>query len=343
MACGAAARLPGTARSWPRSIATTSLASSRQPWPRIPSTPARSRPSPSSSRSRPAIPTEMTPAPDHGEESYRGSGRLQGRAAIITGGDSGIGRAVAIAFAREGADVLIAYLERGRRRPRRPRRWFERPGRSASPSPATSPTRRTAAARRARRRRVRPPRHPGQQRRLPAHLREDRGHHRRGVGPHVPHQHLRHVLPVPGGGAAHEAGRLDHQHDLDPVERPVAPAAAYAATKGAISNFTAGLAQMLADRGIRVNAVAPGPIWTPLIPSTMPAEKAASLRQQAPLGRAGQPKELAPAFVLLASDEGSYITGAVCRSPAGGRCCSPGARRNVRTGRAGTCPTRPSP
>jgi NAD(P)-dependent dehydrogenase (short-subunit alcohol dehydrogenase family) len=86
---------------------------------------------------------------------------------------------------------------------------------------------------------------------------------------------------------------------------------AYAATKGAISNFTAGLAQMLADRGIRVNAVAPGPIWTPLIPSTMPAEKAASFGQQAPLGRAGQPKELAPAFVLLASDDGSYMTGAV--------------------------------
>ena len=86
---------------------------------------------------------------------------------------------------------------------------------------------------------------------------------------------------------------------------------AYAATKGAISNFTAALAQMLVDRGIRVNAVAPGPIWTPLIPSTMAAEKAASFGQQAPLARVGQPKELAPAFVLLASDEASYISGAV--------------------------------
>ena len=86
---------------------------------------------------------------------------------------------------------------------------------------------------------------------------------------------------------------------------------AYAATKGAVSNFTAGLAQMLAERGIRVNAVAPGPIWTPLIPSTMPAEKAASFGQQAPLARAGQPAELAPAYVLLASDDGSYMTGAV--------------------------------
>ena len=86
---------------------------------------------------------------------------------------------------------------------------------------------------------------------------------------------------------------------------------AYAATKGAISNFTAGLAQMVAEKGIRVNAVAPGPIWTPLIPSTMPAEKAASFGQQAPLKRAGQPRELAPAFVLLASDDGSYMTGAV--------------------------------
>ena len=86
---------------------------------------------------------------------------------------------------------------------------------------------------------------------------------------------------------------------------------AYAATKGAISNFTAALAQMLADRGIRVNAVAPGPIWTPLIPSTTPAEKVASFGQQAPLARAGQPKELAPVFVLLASDEASYMSGAV--------------------------------
>jgi len=86
---------------------------------------------------------------------------------------------------------------------------------------------------------------------------------------------------------------------------------AYAATKGAISNFTAALAQMLGERGIRVNAVAPGPIWTPLIPSTMEAEKAASFGQQSPLSRAGQPKEVAPVFVLLASDEASYISGAV--------------------------------
>jgi NAD(P)-dependent dehydrogenase (short-subunit alcohol dehydrogenase family) len=86
---------------------------------------------------------------------------------------------------------------------------------------------------------------------------------------------------------------------------------AYAATKGAISNFTAALAQMLADRGIRVNAVAPGPIWTPLIPSTMEGEKAASFGEQSPLARAGQPKELAPVFVLLASGQASYISGAV--------------------------------
>jgi NAD(P)-dependent dehydrogenase (short-subunit alcohol dehydrogenase family) len=88
---------------------------------------------------------------------------------------------------------------------------------------------------------------------------------------------------------------------------------AYASTKGAISNFTAALAQMLADRGIRVNAVAPGPIWTPLIPSTMEAEKTTSFGQQSPLSRPGQPKELAPVFVLLASDEASYITGRSCR------------------------------
>ena len=86
---------------------------------------------------------------------------------------------------------------------------------------------------------------------------------------------------------------------------------AYATTKGAIANFTAGLAQMLGDRGIRVNAVAPGPIWTPLIPSTMPPEKVTNFGQDTPLGRPGQPAELAPVYVLLASDEASYISGAV--------------------------------
>ena len=96
---------------------------------------------------------------------------------------------------------------------------------------------------------------------------------------------------------------------------------AYAATKGAISNFTAALAQMLADRGIRVNAVAPGPIWTLLIPSPVPTDKAASFGQQVPLSRSGQPNELAPAFVLLASDEASYISGAVVPVTVANRCC----------------------
>jgi NAD(P)-dependent dehydrogenase (short-subunit alcohol dehydrogenase family) len=154
-------------------------------------------------------------------------------------------------------------------------------------------------------------RHPGQQRRVPAHLREDRGHHGGGVGPHVPHQHLRDVLPVPGRRAAHAAGLGDREHDVDPVEGPLAAAPGLRRHEGRVSNFTAGLAQMVADRGIRVNAVAPGPIWTPLIPSTMPAEKAASFGQQVPLSRAGQPKELAAAYVLLASDDGSYMSGAV--------------------------------
>jgi NAD(P)-dependent dehydrogenase (short-subunit alcohol dehydrogenase family) len=118
-----------------------------------------------------------------------------------------------------------------------------------------------------------------------------------------------------------QAGRGDREHDVDPVEGSLAQLLAYAATKGAISNSTAALAQMLVDRGIRVNAVAPGPIWTPLIPSTMPAEKAASFGQQTPVSRAGQPKELAPAIVLLASDEASYMSGAVVPVTAGNLCC----------------------
>ena len=255
---------------------------------------------------------EMTPAPDHGEDSYKGSGKLQGRAAVITGGDSGIGRAVAIAFAREGADVLLAYLPEEEDDARDTARWVEAAGRRAVL--------------------------------VPGDIADQR--HCQGIVERAVAEFGR--LDVLVNNAAFQR-TYEKVEDISAEEwdrtfrtnihatfflcqaavphmRPGASIVnttsiqakdpspqllAYAATKGAISNFTAGLAQMLADRGIRVNAVAPGPIWTPLIPSTMPAEKAASFGQQAPLGRAGQPKELAPAFVLLASDDGSYMTGAV--------------------------------
>jgi NAD(P)-dependent dehydrogenase (short-subunit alcohol dehydrogenase family) len=131
------------------------------------------------------------------------------------------------------------------------------------------------------------------------------------VGSHVSHKHLCALLPIKGSHPIHEAGKFYHQHDFDPIRQPSAHLLAYASTKGAVSNFTAGLAEMVAEKGIRVNAVAPGPIWTPLIPSTMPPEKTTNFGEQTLIGRAGQHAELAGAYVLLASDLGSYMTGAV--------------------------------
>ena len=123
------------------------------------------------------------------------------------------------------------------------------------------------------------------------------------------HEHHRHVPAVQGGAAAHEPGRVDREYGVC-ERRPAAPdAGPVAATKGAIANFSAGLAQLLGDRGIRVNSVLPGPIWTPLIPATLPPDQVEGFGKSVPLGRAGQPAELAPIYVLLASDEASYMSG----------------------------------
>ena len=131
------------------------------------------------------------------------------------------------------------------------------------------------------------------------------------MGPHDADQPLRDVLPLQGRGAGHAAGSAIINTSSIQSKSPTPELLAYATTKGAIANFTAGLAGMLAEKGIRVNAVAPGPIWTPLIPSTLPVEKVEKFGSDTPLGRVGQPAELAGAFVLLASDEASYISGAV--------------------------------
>jgi NAD(P)-dependent dehydrogenase (short-subunit alcohol dehydrogenase family) len=269
-------------------------------------------PQPEQQQEPPGHTAEMTPAPDHGEESYKGSGKLEGRAAIITGGDSGIGRAVAIAFAREGADVLIAYLPEEEDDARETARWVERAGRRVVlvPGDITDQAHCRGIVQRA----------VAELGRLDILVNNaafqrtyekiediaaeewDRTFR---TNIHAMFYLCQAAVPHLKPGAAIVNTTSIQSKDPSPQ------LLAYAATKGAVSNFTAGLAQMLADRGIRVNAVAPGPIWTPLIPSTMPAGKAASFGQQAPLGRAGQPRELAPAFVLLASDDGSYMTGAV--------------------------------
>jgi hypothetical protein len=259
----------------------------------------------------PGLTRDMAEKPDHGEESYRGSGRLEGRRAVITGGDSGIGRAVAIAFAREGADVLISYLPEEEDDARETVRWVEAAGRRAVTVPGDI--------------------------RDESHCKAiiDRAVRELG-GIDVLVSNAAYQMAQEGGLADITTEQLDRVMKTNvyamfwltryalPHLRPGASIITtssvqayqpspqlldYACTKAAIVNFTQGLAQQLAEQGIRVNTVAPGPIWTPLIPATMPAEKVESFGAQSPLGRAGQPAELAPAYVFFASQESSYVTG----------------------------------
>jgi NAD(P)-dependent dehydrogenase (short-subunit alcohol dehydrogenase family) len=253
----------------------------------------------------------MRRKPDHGEASYRGSGRLEGKKAVVTGGDSGIGRAVAIAFAREGADVLIAYLsedddardtaklveEAGRRAVLVPGNLGERSRCEAVVERAVEEFGRidvlvnNAAFQMT---------HESLE-----EISDSEWQHTFDVNITAMFRLIQAALPHLGDGAS-----IINTSSIN-YDMPRPTLLPYATTKGAIANFTAGLAQMLGDRGIRVNAVAPGPIWTPLIPSTMPPEHVENFGKNTPLGRAGEPKEVAPAYVLLASDEASYISGAV--------------------------------
>ncbi|GAA1771423.1 SDR family oxidoreductase [Kocuria aegyptia] len=257
----------------------------------------------------PGVQAEMTPVPDCGEQSYRGSGKLEGKAAIVTGGDSGIGRAAAIAYAREGADVLIAYLEEDDDA-QDTARWIEEAGRRAVlvRGDLSDPAHCRAVVEKA-------VQEFGRIDVLVSNAAYQMSHDsldeisdeewdytfRLNVGAmfHLTKAAVPHM--VPGSSII---GSSSVQSD-----QPSPQLAPYAATKAAIANFSAGLAQMLGEKGIRVNSVAPGPIWTPLIPATMPAEKVGSFGDDVPLGRAGQPAELAPVYVLLASDDGSYISG----------------------------------
>jgi NAD(P)-dependent dehydrogenase (short-subunit alcohol dehydrogenase family) len=268
-------------------------------------------PQPRQQQAMPGLTSKMTPRPDHGEESYKGSGRLAGCAAIITGGDSGIGRAVAIAFAREGADVLISYLNEDEDA-QDTARWVENAGRKAICVPGDIGDEAFCRG-------------------LVDRAMKDFGR-----------------LDILVNNAAHQAtfksiaditaqewdrtfrtnihamfylskAALAHMKPGSAIintssinaDNPSPSLLAYATTKGAIANFTAGLAQLVAKDGIRVNAVAPGPIWTPLIPSTMGEDSVENFGKNTPLGRAGQPAELAPVYVMLASKEASYVTGAL--------------------------------
>ena len=266
---------------------------------------------PKQKQSPPGHESEMTPQADHGESSYKGSDKLVGKAAVITGGDSGIGRAVAIAFAREGADVLISYLNE-EDDARETARWVEQAGRKAVLVPGDVAD-------------------PNQCRAIVAKAVEAFGRidvlvnnaafqMTRETLDETPDEEWDHTFQVNITAMFHLVkAAVPHMKPGSAIvntasvnaDTPKPKLLAYSATKAAIVNFTGGLAQLLAEKGIRANCVAPGPIWTPLIPSTMEEESVETFGKNTPLGRAGQPAELAPAYVLLASDDGSYMTGAL--------------------------------
>ncbi|HVY80255.1 MAG TPA: SDR family oxidoreductase [Steroidobacteraceae bacterium] len=268
-------------------------------------------PFPAQQQPAPGKTAHLDPTPDHGEDSYRGAERLSGCAALITGGDSGIGRAVAIAFAREGADVLISYLDE-HEDAEETARWVRKAGRRAvlvdgnvgDEQHCRELVRRTIEAF-------------GRLDVLVNNAGFQRTHEKLDdftaeeiestFRTNIESMFFLAKAAVPHmkpGSSILNTSSIQSDH-------PTPQLLAYATTKGAISNFTAGLAQLLGPEGIRVNSVAPGPVWTPLIPSTMLAEKAAQFGANTPLGRPAQPAELAPAYVFLASDQASYITGAV--------------------------------
>ncbi|ODQ95913.1 SDR family oxidoreductase [Mycolicibacterium holsaticum] len=265
---------------------------------------------PEQQQSPPGVQARMDPVPDCGETSYRGSGRLEGKRAIITGGDSGIGRAVAIAYAREGADVLIAYLDEDQDA-KDVERYVREAGRKCvlMSGDLSDPTHCRAVVDRAVQEfggidvLVNNAAYQMTHDTLEEISDEEWDYtFRLNVGAYF--YLVKAALPHMGAGAS-IIGSSSVNSDM-----PNPKLAPYAATKAAIANFSASLAEMLGERGIRANSVAPGPIWTPLIPSTMPPEKVEQFGENTPLGRAGQPVELAPVYVMLASDEASYVTGA---------------------------------
>lgn len=264
---------------------------------------------PPQSQSVPGTEKELTPKADHGEQSYRGCDKLTGKAAIITGGDSGIGRAVAIAYAREGADVLISYLDE-HDDANETKRLVEQAGRRCVLLPGDLSD-------------------PAYCRSIVQHAVEEFGKLDILVNNAAHQMTFESIEEIPDeewdmtfrvnitamfhtckAAVPHmKPGSVIINTSSVNSDNPKPTLLAYATTKGAIANFSAGLAQMLGDRGIRVNSVAPGPVWTPLIPSTMPPEQVEKFGQDTPLGRPGQPRELAGIYVLLASEEGSYMSG----------------------------------
>jgi NAD(P)-dependent dehydrogenase (short-subunit alcohol dehydrogenase family) len=252
----------------------------------------------------------MEPVPDHGEKSYRGSGRLAGKKAIITGADSGIGRAVAIAYAREGADVLIAYLNE-HDDAKETERLVNEAGRKAvlvagdiqQPNHCRTIVKTALAELGGIDILVNNAAHQATFTSI-EDISDEEWELTFKVNIHAMFYLTKAAVPHMRPGSA-IINTASINSDI-----PNPTLLAYATTKGAIQNFTAGLAQLLAEKGIRVNAVAPGPIWTPLIPSTMPQDAVASFGKQVPMKRPGQPAELATTYVMLADPLSSYVSGA---------------------------------
>ena len=262
-------------------------------------------------QSEPGETTEMAQKPDHGEETYRGSGKLAGKRALITGGDSGIGRAVALAYAREGADILFTYQEPEEADARETIRLVEDAGRKVVAMRGDLRDEQHCQA-------------------VVARAVTDLGGidilvnnaafqmSQDGGIEDIDTEQLDRVFKtnvyamfwltkaaLPHLGAGSVVINTSSIQAFDPSPQLMD----YAMTKAAIVSFTKSLSQQLAGKGIRVNTVAPGPIWTPLIPATMPEKKVDDFGTETPLGRPGQPAEVAPAYVFLASQESSYITG----------------------------------
>lgn len=274
-------------------------------------------PYPNQSQPYPGSEARMAPQPDSGETTYRGSGRLLGNKAIITGGDSGIGRAVALAYAREGADVLIAYLNEEEDAQKTAqmvqesgRRCVSVPGDITSEQHCQNLVDRAFAefgqldilvnnaAFQMNREGITAISTEEWDRTLKTNL-------------YAMFWLSRAALP-----RMNEGGSIINTSSIQAYQ-PSPTLLAYAATKGAIITFTKALAQEAIKRGIRVNSVAPGPIWTPLIPSTLPPDSVEKFGQKTPVGRAGQPVELASIFVFLASTESRYIVGEVIGATGG--------------------------
>jgi NAD(P)-dependent dehydrogenase (short-subunit alcohol dehydrogenase family) len=285
------------------------MSESKNPDPRNagpkPPFPERPQPTPGSTE-------EMRVKPDHGEESYKGFGRLGGKVALITGGDSGIGRAVAIAFAREGADVAISYLDE-HDDARETERWIRAAGRRAVLLPGDLADVRTCESLVERTLSelgrldiiVNNAAYQAKAVETFAEISAERVERTFKVNIMAMFHIVRSALPHL------DAGSVIINTASIQAYKPSAPILDYASTKGAIVAFTKGLAQEMIESGVRVNCVAPGPVWTPLIAQSFEGKKLEEFGKQSPTKRPAQPAELAPAYVFLASDESRFVNGEI--------------------------------